>query len=373
MVDVGYYNSLPIERADHLFHADIRYSAVYLSAILTYIYGMLQHFIDNIDIFMCPSCCGSLTVSKDIIACVSCGKEYPNDGGICQFYCSREPDSAKKDVTEEVKRFYTDTPFPNYEDIESAGDLIEKARQNIFARLLDEQTPYFIRVLEVGCGTGQLSNFLGISQRTVFGTDMCFNSLRLAEDFRIRHHLERVGFYQMNLFRPIFKAESFPLVICHGVLHHTSAPFEGFKTLAGLVCKGGYIIIGLYNKYGRISTDIRRLLFKIFGRKLHFLDPYLNRSDIGERLKSTWLKDQYMHPHESKHTFGEVLRWFGRTGFIFVKSIPKASPFQEFSPDENMFKGSSPGNAMDHFFVQMALAFTGYKDGGLFLVIGRKI
>ena len=322
---------------------------------------------------MCPLCCGSLSISKDTITCVSCGKEYLNDGGIYQFYCPREVDAAKKDVTEEVMRFYMDTPFPNYEEIENTGDLIEKARQNIFARLLDEQLPYFIRVLEVGCGTGQLSSFLGISQRTVFGTDMCLNSLRLAEDFRERHHLERVGFYQMNLFRPIFKPESFPLVICHGVLHHTSVPFAGFKTLAGLVCKGGYLITSLYNKYGRISTDMRRLLFKIFGRRLYFLDPYLNRSDIGERLKSTWFKDQYMHPHESKHTFGEVLSWFGRTGFTFVNSIPKASPFQKFSSEENLFKEKSPGGTLDHFFVQAALAFTGYKDGGLFLVIGKKI
>lgn len=333
---------------------------------------MLQHLSDNLDIFICPLCCGPLTTGKDTVTCLSCGKEYQNDDGVYQFYCPREPDSTQKDVTEEVRRFYMDTPFPNYEDIESVSDLIEKARENIFARLLDAQVPYSIRVLEVGCGTGQLSNFLGISQRTVFGTDMCLNSLRLAEDFRKRYCLERVGFYQMNLFRPIFKAESFPLVICHGVLHHTSAPFAGFEMLTELVSKGGYIIISLYNKYGRITTDIRRLLFKIFGRRIYFLDPYLNRNDVGQRLKSTWFKDQYMHPHESKHTLGEVLRWFSRKGFIFVNSVPKPSPFQTFSPDENLFKENPAGNVMDHFFVQAAMVFTGYKEGGLFLMIGKK-
>jgi len=257
--------------------------------------------------------------------------------------------------------------------LESIGDLIEKSHQGIFARLLDEQIPYHIRVLEVGCGTGQLCNFLGISQRVVFGTDMCLNSLRLAEDFRSRHGLNRVGFYQMNLFRPVFKTESFHLVICHGVLHHTGAPFEGFKSIGNLVKKGGYIIVGLYNKYGRISTDIRRVLFRIFGLKLKFLDPYLMQDHIGEHIKKTWFRDQYMHPNESKHTFGEVLRWFGQSGFRFVNSIPHALPFESFKDNERLFQEHCPGKWFDHFLVQTRLLFTGYKNGGFFLIIGRKL
>ena len=54
------------------------------------------------------------------------------------------------------------------------------------------------RVLEVGCGTGQLTNFLGIGHRRVIGTDMCLNSLRLGESFRHEHDLWRVRFMQMN-------------------------------------------------------------------------------------------------------------------------------------------------------------------------------
>ena len=52
----------------------------------------------------------------------------------------------------------------------------------------------------------------------------------------------------MNLFRPVFKAETFDVVICSGVLHHTSDPLTGFQSISKLVKKGGYIIIGLYNK-----------------------------------------------------------------------------------------------------------------------------
>ena len=48
---------------------------------------------------------------------------------------------------------------------------------------MNEQIPFNVNVLEVGCGTGQLTNYLGLASRNVFGTDMCLNSLKLAEVF----------------------------------------------------------------------------------------------------------------------------------------------------------------------------------------------
>ena len=83
-------------------------------------------------------------------------------------------------MTEIVKQFYEKTPFPNYDDLDTPRALLEKARAGLFARLLNEQIPYDARVVEIGCGTGQLTNFLSIAHRSVLGVDVCLNSLRLA-------------------------------------------------------------------------------------------------------------------------------------------------------------------------------------------------
>ena len=270
-----------------------------------------------------------------------------------------------------IKSFYEETPFPNYEELESTADLMEKAQQGVFARLLNEQTPFNIRVLEAGCGTGQLSNFLATAAREVFGTDMCLNSLKLAQEFKKRNDLHRAGFYQMNLFRPIFRPESFHLVISNGVLHHTSDPFGGFKSIGRLVKKGGYIIVGLYHKHGRIITDLRRGVFTITKDRFKFLDPRL-RADIGDAKKNAWFKDQYKNPHESKHTVGEVLAWFERSGFEFVNAIPKLTIFSPFSEQEPLFKNQEQGTFIDHLLVKSKLVFTGSKEGGFFIMIGRK-
>jgi len=333
---------------------------------------MLKHMIDHLDIFICPACRGDLRIITDKIECLGCQNEYPVEDGIPLLFWPNGWECSREDVTDVIKSFYEKTPFPNYEEFESLGDLIQKAEKGVFARVLNEQIPSKIRVLEVGCGTGQFSNFLGIVHRIVFGTDICLNSLKLGEKFREKNHLERVGFYQMNLFKPIFKEESFPLVVCNGVLHHTSDPYAGFQSISRLVKKGGYIIIGLYNKFGRVKTDILRVIFKIFKDRPKFLDPRLRRArDLGDLKRLAWFTDQYKNPHESKHTIGEVLGWFRKTGIEFINSVPKLKAFEGFSEDEKLFKPNPLGSWFDNFLVQTRLLLTG-REGGFFLMIGRK-
>ncbi len=128
---------------------------------------------------------------------------------------------------------------------------MEKARDGLYARLLNEQIPYDARVVEVGCGTGQLTNFLSIAHRTVIGIDACLNSLRLAQKFKTEHGLERATFAQMNLFHPGLRDNFFDYVISNGVLHHTNDARLAFQRISKLAKPGGYVVVGLYNGYSR--------------------------------------------------------------------------------------------------------------------------
>lgn len=333
----------------------------------------LSHLAQYVDMLQCPACSSDLVFNANEVQC-SGGHRFPirNNVPLLFWQDGAEPVPVKK-VTENVKAFYEETPFPNYDGMETVGDLIEAAQKGIFASLLNDQLPFNVRVLEVGCGTGQLSNFLGISNRFVFGTDMCLHSLELAQKFRDRHELERTGFYQMNLFYPAFKEESFHFVICNGVLHHTADPFGGFRSIAKLVKKGGFILIGLYNKYGRLATDIRRMIFNAFNDRFRFLDPLLHGTEKGDIKKNAWFRDQYKHPHESKHTFQEVLGWFERTGYSFTNSIPKLRLFERMSPQEQLFRKNPVSTRTEHFLAQIPMIFSGNANGGFFFMIGQRI
>jgi SAM-dependent methyltransferase len=333
---------------------------------------LLEHFSRHQEIFVCPACKNPLEIVGGNVKCTKCSNLYPVENDIPLLFWPNNWDASKKDVTDIVKKFYEESPFPNYEDFDNAGDLVQKAQKSFFANLLNNQTPFNIRVLEVGCGTGQMSNFLGIAQRYIFGTDICLNSLKLGQEFKRKNNLENIGFYQMNLFQPIFKEESFSMVICNGVLHHTSDPFGGFQSISKLVKKGGYILIGLYNKYGRIITDIRRNIFKLSNDRFKSLDPRLRGQDRGKTKKDSWFLDQYKHPQESKHTIGEVLKWFNETNFEYVYGIPNLKAFNIFSLNDSIFKKHPIGNWFDHLVTQTHLFLTGSKEGGFFILIGKK-
>jgi SAM-dependent methyltransferase len=326
------------------------------------------------DLFCCPSCGAPLRISPDSthISCSRCGEAFDLEDGIPLLLLPNEW-AGEEDVTASVKSFYEETPFPDYEDLDSAASLREKARQGVFARLLDEQIPDGARVLDAGCGTGQLGNFLALSPaRTVVATDMCLNSLRLAQAFKLRNRIDSVTFAQMNLFRPALRPESFDLVVCNGVLHHTSAPYRGFRSLARLVKQGGFILVGLYNAWGRLPTDFRRRLFRLSGDRLLCLDPRLRGATLGEGRRRTWFQDQYRNPHESKHTRGEVLGWFDTCGFEFIHGIPKTRAFASFSENERLFEPDPTGGILDHFLVQIGMLIAGGGEGGLFVMIGQK-
>jgi SAM-dependent methyltransferase len=328
----------------------------------------------HLDMLMCPGCGGALNVSggRDTIDCVDCVRSFPYENGIPQLFWPSES-TAHRDVTEVVRAFYEKTPFPNYDDIDCPENLRAKAEEGMFARLLNEQIPHGSNILECGCGTGQLSNFLGMTWgRTVFATDVCLNSLKVGHVFKETHDIPHICFVQMNLFRPVFRPESFDFVIANGVLHHTADPFLGFRTILRCLKRGGFIIVGLYNSYGRLTTDIRRFIFRTTKDRFRFLDPRLRVKTLNDVRRHTWFMDQYKHPHESKHTIAEVLRWFDESGVEFVNSIPKCAADESFSRNEELFKANPRGSALNHFIVQLGMLFGGGREGGFFIMIGRK-
>lgn len=322
------------------------------------------------DLLRCPACGSEFAIDGDRAVCKGCATVRQREGGIWRMFQPSEPFDG--DITQMVKGFYEEHPFPNYDEDESLASIMEKAQRGIYARLLGEQIPFDGRALEVGCGTGQLSNFLGIGCRTVVGADLCGNSLKLAEGFRSRHALEHVRFVQMNLFRPAFAPQSFDVVLCNGVLLTTTDPKSGFESIAKLVKPGGYIVIGLYNTYGRLAVDTRRQFFRLTGGRFRWVDPHLRGQRMSPEKQDAWFYDQYRHPHETKQTMGEVLGWFDDNGFDFVSSVPKTSPWHPFTEREELFRPSPRGTALERGLVQTGMIVTGNREGGFFIMIGRR-
>ena len=138
--------------------------------------------------------------------------------------------------------------------------------------------------------------------------------------------------------------------------------------------KDGHIFVGLYNRYGRIRTIIRKYLYKLLGKKILFLlDPVLRKipkNSIGKI--NAWIKDQYLHPIESLHTFDEVLEWFNKNNIEFISSIPKCNPYEIV--DEEPFLKQSQATNSERIFSQLIMIFNHFgAEGGLFIFTGKKL
>ena len=281
--------------------------------------------------------------------------------------------SIKDSSTKKVADFYKESPFPNYKNDDNKDTILKKGEKNFLASSFKEFIGYKKKVLEVGCGTGQLSLYFAIGTNNhVVGLDATIESLELANDFANKNQIENINFVNADIFDDVLHKDYFDFIWCNGVLHHTKNPYDGFKILTKSLKNQGYILVGLYNRIGRVRTIIRKYIYKIFGIKiLNFLDSTLKKLKHDEKEKKSWLRDQYHHPIESLHTIDEVLHWFSQNKIDFVNSIPSCT-FEENSY-KNFFIKKPSGNIFSRFLNQFNMIFNNLgSDGGLFVVIGRK-
>src|SRR2546422_7837137 len=170
------------------------------------------------DLLACPRCGGLLRALR----CEACPAQYDAPGGIPDL---RLPADAR---TEQVRGFYMAAPFPGYAPEETYCGLRARASRSPFARSLDAAIPGDGTVLEMGCGTGQLSLFLASAQRLVVGADLTRAALELGHRAAERFGVHGVRFVETDLHSPGLRAEAFDVVVCSGVLHHTANPGESF-------------------------------------------------------------------------------------------------------------------------------------------------
>lgn len=321
----------------------------------------------------CPATKEALRREHDALVC-TCGLRFPVTDGIPRLLAPSQTDE-EETLRERMQRFYERHTFPHYDRTDSPATLADKARRSGFGAWLDRAIAPFATVLDVGCGTGQLTNFLGrVETRRAIGIDMSEASLALGERFKEQWSLRNVHFLQGNIFAVPIRESTIDVLICLGVLHHTPSPREGFRRLLRLLKPGGHIIIGLYSRFARIATWPRRAIFSCTGSTFRILDPHLRRRDVDASKKTIWFADQYNNPHESWHSVDELLGWFDTEGVRFLSGVPAIAgtlPGEEES-GTRLFEAHPRGTPFGHILHQIRWSFQLGREGGLFVLVGRK-
>jgi len=277
------------------------------------------------------------------------------------------------EIAKKVTSFYTTKPFPNYKINDDKISVSERGNRNYLASKFKKFVGYNKKVLEIGCGTGQLSIYFSTGNNNlIVSLDATLESLKIAKEFANKNNINNIEFVNTDIFDDVLAENYFDFIWCNGVLHHTKDPYKAFCIISKSLKKEGYILIGLYNKFGRVRTLIRKYLYIIFGKKyLKIFDPTLKKLKISDQEQDAWIQDQYLHPQESLHTIDEVLDWFDQNDIEFISSIPSCD--FEVPDKSDLFIKQIRGNFLSRILKQIAMVFnTLGSDGGLFVLIGKK-
>ncbi|MBB43597.1 MAG: hypothetical protein CMM44_07530 [Rhodospirillaceae bacterium] len=305
---------------------------------------------------------------QEIDALVDLGSQtrYNNIGTVPNLYEKPAGDGSKIDSS--VHSFYEENPFPSYEGLQEFGDLVTRGHNNPFMQKILESIGFNKKVLECGCGTGQMSHFLQLNNNHVLGIDASAKSLSLAIEHKLYNNLERSNFCRMNIFDLALKDEVFDVVISHGVLHHTHNAKLAFEQILKKVKPGGLIIIGLYNKYARVMTWLRSKMHRFWGDNI----DWVVRTRIRDKEKARiWIADQYYNPHETWHTIDEVMKWFEENNVEYLNCSP---PILDTNAEQgrNFSDKTSPGTHWQRVITQLGWIGSISREGALFDIIGRK-
>lgn len=284
-------------------------------------------------------------------------------------------------IAKKVQQFYNKTPFLNYEldRFNNEGDL--KVLAYPFAKILDNSIPQEASVIEVGTGTGQLSAFLSLRRKCVWGIDFSDGSLDKARALKQKLNLDSWYLKNVNILdnKQIEAIEmKFDYVLCLGVLHHIQNPYQGFRNILKLVKPKGFVVIGLYNALGRTPLKIRKFLAKSIFKNNDAIKDWFIKMQIGELQDKErargWWNDQYLHPCESSHTLGEVLRWFRKNNVEYYQTVPSSTPFSqdilEITGVWNNYSEVYPYFPI-RWYKQLAWTWKTHHEGGYWITFGR--
>jgi 2-polyprenyl-3-methyl-5-hydroxy-6-metoxy-1,4-benzoquinol methylase len=310
------------------------------------------------DLLACPRCGGPLRALR----CDACPAQYDAPGGIPDL---RLPADVRM---EQVRGFYMAAPFPGYAPEETYSGLRARASRSAFARSLDAAIPGDGAVLEMGCGTGQLSLFLASADRLVVGADLSRASLELAQGAAERFGVSGARFLETDVRAPGLRREGFDVVICNGVLHHTPDPRASFAALSRLVRPGGIVVVGVYNAVARMPLRARRLLGRLTGYRWIPGDPVLRERQGEPGRREAWVRDQYQHIEEHRHTIGEVRGWFRDAGLTWVRAYPSTL----LGGEANELFAQEDDWGLERALAQVVWMRTLGREGGVFAAVGAK-
>ena len=242
-------------------------------------------------------------------------------------------------VSEEVRNQYEENPYPRWVKLpvrEQALRFNDKLRRTLpyapFTPLPDDSEP---EVLIAGCGTG--SHPILVAQRFrdahVLAIDLSLSSISYAKRKTRELGITNIEYAQADILKLGAIARTFDIIESHGVLHHLSDPFIGWRTLLSRLRPGGFMGLGFYSEiarrplvkarefiaargYSSTSDDIRRFRQDLADQDASVDMHRLTRT--ADFYSTSDCRDLLFHVQEHRITLGQIEAFLTEFGLNFL-------------------------------------------------------
>ena len=155
-----------------------------------------------------------------------------------------------------VKEFYSKINFPGLYTIDDLNFYSDNVI-NDYLKIFDDRVKQATRVLDVGCGSGFIINFLANRYPDIIFDAVDFSdSINFAQQFSSEHDIKNVNYYKEDflVWNTNYK---YDLIISNGVLHHIPEYQRAIDKIYKLATNT--VIIGIYNSYGKLLKKISKI------------------------------------------------------------------------------------------------------------------
>lgn len=154
-------------------------------------------------------------------------------------------------ITEEIKKFYSNLHFPGRYSWEDLKFYEDQGIHNIYLREIESVMQDGIDVLDVGCGTGLVSNLFADKYKSNFTAVDFSDSIDYARDFAKKQKIKNVTWVKKDFLHYTSKKQ-YDVIICCGVLHHIPQYEQALDKIKQLLKPNGKLILAVYNPWGKI-------------------------------------------------------------------------------------------------------------------------
>lgn len=196
------------------------------------------------------------------------------------------------------------------------------------------------KILDFGCGTGEIDIFLAKNKAEVTGADFNSKSIARARHLaRVFSFSRKLAFKVNDIHTPLFPDGCADFTISLGVLPHVSDPEKVFKNMVDTCKDGGFIVVGFLEELGIVQRLLHRSIIraiagfdeeKIIKIARQAFPDHINRSvKYGLRTERSVIFDYLVNRHMYGLPLERVLDWFAQNKISYYSSWPSIDmPFQ---------------------------------------------